>query len=154
MILPDVNLLVYAYNSDAPQHVRAKGWWERCVAGSQPVALPWVVCLGFLRVMTSRVALERPMAMATALDHLRSWLEQPSVRLLQPGPRHLAILKGFADAGVLSGALLTDAHIAALAIEHQALVHSNDSDFARFPGLRWINPLTTPPAPAPPSRAG
>jgi len=146
MIIPGVNLLVYAYNSDAPHHQRAKGWWEECVRGSQPVAIPWVVALGFLRVITSRVALERPMAVATALAHLRTWMEQPSVRILQPGPRHIAILQGFCEVGVLAGTLITDAHIAALAIEYQAVVHSNDSDFSRFAGLRWINPLAGSPA--------
>ena len=141
MIIPDVNLLVYAYNLDAPFHYQAKQWWESCVGGSQPVAIPWVVALGYLRLMTSRVVLQQPMEMNTALGNLRCWLEQPSVHILQPGPRHIGILSAFCEAGVLSGALLTDAHIAALAIEHQAVVHSNDSDFSRFPGLRWINPL-------------
>jgi predicted nucleic acid-binding protein len=75
------------------------------------------------------------------LAHLRTWIEQPSVRILQPGPQHLAILQGFCDAGMLAGALITDAHIAALATENQAVVHSNDSDFCRFAGLRWTNPL-------------
>lgn len=136
-----MNLLVYAYNLDAPLHLPAKRWWEGCVGGSQPVAIPWVVALGFLRVMTSRVALQQPMEMAVALGHLRRWLECPTVLILQPGPRHLAILTSFAEAGILHGSLLTDAHIAALAIEQQAVVHSNDSDFSRFPGLRWSNPL-------------
>lgn len=145
MILPDVNLLVYAYNLDAPLHLQAKRWWEACVGGSQPVAIPWVVALGFLRVMTSRVALQQPMEMDVALGHLRRWLESPTVLILQPGPRHLAILASFADTGILHGSLLTDAHIAALAIEHQAVVHSNDSDFSRFPGLRWSNPLLVTP---------
>ena len=95
-----MNLLVYAYNADAPFHLPAKRWWEGCVGGSQPVAM-----------------------------------------ILQPGPRHLALLSGFCEAGVLRSALLTDAHIAALAIETQAVVHSNDSDLSRFPGLRWTNPL-------------
>lgn len=141
MFIPDLNQLVYAYNSDAAHHQQAKVWWEHLVAGSQPIALPWVVALGFLRVMTNRSVLERPMAMATALDHLGSWLDQPGVWILQPGPRHLAMLTGFCDTDVLSGALVNDAHIAALGIENQAVVHSNDSDFCRFAGLRWINPL-------------
>jgi toxin-antitoxin system PIN domain toxin len=141
VIIPDVNLLVYAYNSDAPHHQRAKDWWEAAVRGSQPVAIPWVVALGYLRIMTSRTVLPRPMAMTTALAHLRCWLEQPSVGVLQPGPRHLGILEGFCEAGMLTAALMTDGHIAALAIENQATVHSNDTDFSRFPGLRWCNPL-------------
>jgi hypothetical protein len=145
VIIPDVNLLVYAYNSDAPCHQQARGWWEACVRGFQPVAIPWVVAIGYLRLMTSAAVLQRPVEVATALGHLRCWLEQPSVRILQPGPRHLAILSGFCEAGVLSAAVMTNAHIAALAIENQAFVHSNDSDFSRFPGLRWINPLHAAP---------
>lgn len=141
MIIPDVNLLVYAYNSDAAHHQQAKTWWEQGMRGRQPVALPWIVALGFLRIITSRAVLTRPMDVATALDHVRSWLDQPGVQLLQPGPRHLDILTSFGEAGVLTAALMTDAHIAALAIENQATVHSNDSDFSRFPGLHWTNPI-------------
>lgn len=141
MIIPDVNLLVYAYNADAPQHQRARRWWEQCLRGAQPVAIPWVVGLGYVRIMTSQTVLQRPMNPATALGHVRLWLEQPIVQVVQPGPRHLSILEGFSEAGVLSATLMTDAHIAALAMESQATVHSNDSDFARFAGLRWVNPL-------------
>lgn len=144
MIIPDVNLLVYAYNSDAPFHAQARRWWEACVGGSQPVALPWAVALGYLRLMTSRTVLARPFETAVALGHLRQWLEQPSVLILQPGPRHLDILAGFCEAGTLSPSLLSDAHIAALAIENQAVLHSNDSNYSRFAGLRWINPLQGP----------
>jgi hypothetical protein len=141
VILPDVNLLVYAYNSDAPFHAQAKRWWEACMDGSQPVAIPWVVALGFARLMTSRAVMQRPMDIEVALGHLGRWLERPSVLILHPGPRHLPILASFCNAGILRGSLLTDAHIAALAIENQAVVQSNDSDFSRFPGLRWTNPL-------------
>jgi toxin-antitoxin system PIN domain toxin len=141
MIVPDVNLLVYAYNSDAATHGRARQWWEDAVRGHQPVGLPWVVMLGFLRVITSRTVFAQPMRTETALRHVRTWLGQPSVHPLQPGPRHLEILSGFAEAGTLASAVMTDAHIAALAVENQATVHSNDTDFARFPGLRWRNPL-------------
>ena len=141
MIIPDVNLLVYAYNSDALHHQQAKTWWEQSVCGLQPVAIPWIVALGFLRIMTSRSVLPQPMDVGTALGHVTSWLDQPTVLLLQPGPRHLRLLTSFGEAGVLTAALMTDAHIAALAIENQATVHSNDSDFSRFPGLHWINPL-------------
>ena len=141
MIVPDVNLLVYAYNADTSFHPQAKRWWEACLGGSQPVGIPWAVALGYLRLMTSRTVLPRPLDMAIAVGHLRQWLEQPAVLVLQPGPRHLAILSGFCEAGMLTSSLMTDAHIAAMAIENQAVVHSNDSDFGRFAGLRWINPL-------------
>jgi len=141
VILPDVNLLVYAYNTDAPWHQQARRWWETCLDGSQPVAIAWVVALGFLRLMTSRAVMQRPMSMDVALSQMGRWLERPSVLILQPGPRQFTILSSFCEAGVLQSALLTDAHIAALAIDNQAVVHSNDSDFSRFPGLRWTNPL-------------
>jgi len=141
VIIPDVNLLVYAYNADAPQHQRARRWWEQCLRGAEPVAIPWVVGLGYVRIMSSQTVLQRPLNPATALGHVRLWLEQPIVQVVQPGPRHLSILEGFSEAGVLSATLTTDAHIAALAMESQATVHSNDSDFARFAGLRWVNPL-------------
>jgi toxin-antitoxin system PIN domain toxin len=141
MIVPDINLLVYAYNSDAPLHRRARAWWEDALSSTQSVGLPWAVCLGFVRLMTSRVVLLEPMSAAEALENVRSWLETPQADIVQPGPRHLDILDSFARAGVLASGLMTDAHVAALAIELQAEVHSNDNDFSRFPGLRWRNPL-------------
>lgn len=141
MILPDVNLLVYAYNSAAPHHPTARSWWEECLSGSEPVALPWVVMLGYLRLMTSRAVLVDPFRPDEALGHLRSWLERPQVEILQPGPRHLDILDNLAQEAGTAGELTTDLHLAALAIEVQAALHSNDTDFGRFSGLRWVNPL-------------
>jgi toxin-antitoxin system PIN domain toxin len=141
MILPDINLLVYAYNSDAPRHARAKAWWEGCLSDSRPVALPWVGILGFLRLMTSRSVLVEPCSPQEAIGYIRSWLERPQVQILQPGPRHLDILDDLLKAAQTAGKLTTDAHLAALAIEHQAELHTNDGDFSRFPGLRWTNPL-------------
>ena len=141
MIIPDVNLLIYAYNSDAPRHSRARQWWEDAVRDNQPIGIAWVVALGFVRIITSRAVMARPMEANTALRHVRTWLEQPSIRVVQPGPRHLDILGGFSEAGAIASAVVTDAHIAALAVENQAEVHSNDTDFGRFPGLRWTNPL-------------
>jgi toxin-antitoxin system PIN domain toxin len=141
VIIPDVNLLIYAYNSDAPRHSRARQWWEDAVRGNHPVGVAWVVAIGFVRIITSRAVMARPMEVTTALRHVRTWVEQPSVRVVQPGPRHLDILGRFAEAGALASAVVADAHIAALAVENQAEVHSNDTDFGRFPGLRWTNPL-------------
>ena len=141
MLVPDVNLLVYAYNSDAPEHVQARKWWERAMSDIRPVGLPWLVSLGYLRVMTSRRILARPLTAAEALAHIRSWLEQPQTQVIEPGPRHLDLLESLATAARITGELTTDLHLAALAIEHRADLHSNDSDFGRFPGLRWINPL-------------
>lgn len=141
MILPDLNLLVYAYNSDAPAHTRAKGWWESTLSENRPVGLPWAVILGFLRLMTSRRVVVDPMTTQEAIGHIRSWLERPQVQLLVPGPRHLDLLDSLTRNSQASGDLTTDIHLAALAIEHQAELHTNDHDFSRFPGLRWMNPL-------------
>ncbi len=142
MILPDINLLVYAYNSDAPEHGKARAWWESCLSSEgSSVGLPWVVLLGYLRLMTGRNVLLDPFTPQEAITHIQSWLERPQTQILQPGPRHLDLLDQLMRAGNASGTLTTDVHLAALAIEHQAELHSNDSDFSRFPGLRWLNPL-------------
>lgn len=141
MIIPDINLLVYSYNSDAPEHRKARLWLESILSASQPVALPWVVILGFLRIMTSRRILLSPLAMTEAVSHVRSWLEQSPAQIIHPGPRHLDLVDDLAARLRLTGEMTTDLHLAALAIEHQAELHSNDEDFRRFPGLRWINPL-------------
>jgi toxin-antitoxin system PIN domain toxin len=141
VILPDLNLLVYAYNSDAAAHRRAKLWWEACLTESRPVGLAWVILLGYLRLMTSRSVLVRPFSAAEAVGHIRSWLERPQVEVLPPGARHLDLLESLMRESQAPGNLVTDLHLAALAIEHRAELHSNDADFSRFPGLRWVNPL-------------
>ena len=142
MILPDINLLVYAYNEDAPFHHAAKAWWERCLSDTKPVGLAWVVALGFVRIMSNRRVLARPMPAADAVGHCRSWLLEPNTRIVLPGPTHLDVLTDLV-AGPIGPNLITDAHLAALAIEHQAELLSNDSDFGRFPGLAWRDPLTS-----------
>jgi hypothetical protein len=141
MIVPDINLLVYAYNADAPHHARARLWWEESLSGTQTVGLSWVVCLGFLRLMTNRRVLRHPWEAGKILAAVRSWLDRPQVQLLHPGVRHMDILDGFARQGLLSSDLATDAHLAALAIEHQAVLCSNDADFERYPGLKRSNPV-------------
>ena len=141
MILPDLNLLVFAYNSDAPRHRSAKAWWEDVMTTGRPVALPWAVVVGFVRLATHPSVLAPPMEHGVALDHVQSWLDRENVRILEPGPRHLAHLRELLDAVGVAGRLTTDAHLAAIAIEHQCELHSNDVDFGRFPGLRWRDPL-------------
>lgn len=141
MILPDLNLLIYAYNADAPEHRRAKEWWEACLSGIRPVGVPWSVIVGFLRLMTSRSLLLDPCSAAEAIGYIRSWLQRPQVQILNPGPHHLDRLDSLMRDARASGNLAADAHLAALAIEHGAEVHSNDVDFARFSGCRWTNPL-------------
>ncbi len=140
MILPDINLVVYAYNEDAPHHDAAKAWWERSLTESEPVGMAWVVVLGFVRLMSNRRVLAKPMSASEAAEHCKSWLVRPNVRIVLPGPTHMDILAGLL-AKPIGPNLVTDAHLAALAIEHQAELHSNDSDFARFSGLTWRNPV-------------
>ena len=139
--IPDINLLVYAYNRDAPHHDASRAWWEDLLNSDGRVAIPWVVSLGFIRLMTHRAVLVEPIAPGRAVAHVRSWLERLNVEVLEPGPRHLEILDQLLGELRTAGNVSTDAHLAALAIEHQASIHSNDSDFGRFPGLRWHNPL-------------
>ncbi len=141
VILPDINLLVYAYNEDAPFHEPAKAWWERCLSGTEPVGLAWVVMLGFVRLMSSRRVLTEPMAVDEGVHQCRLWLAQPNVRIVTPGPMHIDGLASLLAGPAISPNLVTDAHLATLAIEHQAELHSNDSDFSRFSGLRWRNPV-------------
>ena len=141
MILPDINLLVHAYNSESPVHDGARSWWEGLLNGSRPVGLPWVTILGFVRIATHRQVLASPLAVGAACGRARAWLARPCVSVLHPGERHAETLFGLLEALGIAGNLTTDAHLAALAIEHQAELHSTDADFRRFPGLRWVNPI-------------
>ena len=141
MIIPDINLLVYSYNSDGPFHEEARDWWENCLSNPRAVGLPWAVILGFIRIMSSNAVFREPMETLDAISHVKSWLDCPQTQIMTPGPRHLEILADIMATARASGRLTTDAHLAALAIETQSELHSNDADFARFQGLRWRNPI-------------
>lgn len=141
MIVPDVNLLLHSYNSGSSVHSAARKWWEGLLNGTRPVGLSWVAILGFIRVATHSRILENPLPVSSACANVRAWLGQPYVVVLDPGPRHTGILIDLLESLGTAGNLTTDAHLAALAIEHQAELHSTDADFARFQGLRWTNPL-------------
>ena len=140
MIVPDVNLLVHAYNSESRVHRAARAWWEGLLNGTQPVGLSWVTVLGFIRLTTHRQILANPLTVSAACAHARTWLARPCVAILHPGNRHADVLFGLLEHLGSAGNLTTDAHLATLCIEHQAELHSTDADFARFPGLRWKNP--------------
>ena len=142
MIVPDINLLIYAHNDQAPEHSRARAWWEAALNGKVAVGLPWISIGGFIRLMTHPRVLARPMDIHQAILHVRSWLVQPPVRILHPGSRFETLFFDYLAQLGSGGNLTTDAQLAALAVEHQAELHSCDVDFARFPGLRWVNPLT------------
>ena len=111
------------------------------MSGTEPVGFAWIVLLGFVRLMSSRRVLLEPMAAGEAVEHCRERLAQPSTRIVTPGPTHLDILSNLVADPSISANLVTDAHLAALAIEHQATLHSNDSDFSRFSRLKWHNPV-------------
>ena len=141
MIIPDLNLLIYAHNDGAPFHRPARLWWEGLMNGTERVGIPWVVVTGFIRLLTHPSVLEKPATPTRAMDYVAEWFQFPHVSPLNPGREHLSALHRALDAAVVGGNLVTDSHIAALAIEYQAELHSNDTDFSRFPGLRWRNPL-------------
>ena len=141
MILPDLNTIIHSYNSDSPRHDRARKWWEELMSDPAPVGLAWVVMLGFIRITTNRKILKHPLTAASACNHVRSWLAQPQVAILHPGDRHPDILFPLLEKLGTAGNLTTDAHLAALAIEYQAELHTTDRDFGRFSGLRWVNPF-------------
>ena len=141
MIVPDVNLLIHAHDFGCPQHAAARRWWEGLMNGAGTVGLPWVAMLGFVRISTNPRILDNPLDVAAACARVRSWLARPQAAPIHPGDRHADILFDLLERIGSAGNLTTDAHLAALAIEHQAELHSTDADMARFPGLRWRNPL-------------
>lgn len=141
MVIPDINLLVYAYNQLAPHHRSAKKWWEKLLSEQTIVGLPWVVTCGFVRLMTHRQVLEKPVSVEVCCNWIQVWFERPNVQPLNPGSRHFSLFKSFLKTVDTGGNLVTDAHLAALAVETGSELHSNDSDFSRFPGLKLYNPL-------------
>lgn len=141
MIIPDANLIIYAFNTKAKYHLQARDWWEERLSSSEAIGLPWMVSLAFIRVMTNRKIFDEPMSVEEAIQWVRSWLALPQVQILHPGRLHAEILFGhLTDLGT-GGDNTPDAHLAAIAQEHQALLYSADAGFARFSGLRWKNPL-------------
>jgi len=139
--LVDANLLIYAANRSAPRHEPARAWVNETLSGSETVALPWTVLLAFVRVTTNRRILDPPLPAGDALAYVDGWLAVPTV--VTPGPtnRHTRVLRDLLARTGVGGNLVSDAHLAALAIEHGATLCSSDNDFARFPGLDWHDPL-------------
>ena len=141
MKLVDANLLLYAIDSSAPRHDRARRWLERELSGTDTIGLSWSMLLAFLRLATSSRVFASPLDAADAFSIVDGWLAQPNVAVVQPTDRHLALMRELLAPLGTAGNLVTDAHLAALAVEHSAQLCSSDSDFARFPGVRWVDPL-------------
>lgn len=142
MIIPDANLLLYAYDGASPFHERARSWWEGCLSGREPVGLTHPTLFAFLRISTNARIYANPMTLGEAAEHLRSWLARHVSRVLDPPADHIEQVIGLLEAaGGTAGNLVTDAQIAALAQTYRAVIHTTDRDFLRFPGLDCHFPL-------------
>ena len=141
MIVNDANLLVFAYDTRAPFHEKSRSWLEKAFSGPEGVGLPWHSIGAFLRITTNpRLPGARPAS--EAAREVENWLAQPNVRILSPSEDHWHTLRRMIFEGQAFGPLVSDAQLAALTIENGGVLYSSDRDFARFPGLRWVNPLT------------
>ena len=141
MILVDTNIPLYAEDSLSEHHEAARAWWDEQLSGSEPVALCWPVLTAFIRIGTNVRLHKRPLTLKEAVDRVQSWLEQPGVRILTPTEQHWAVFQRMLRAGNATANLVSDAHLAALAVEHNCTLASSDMDFARFRGLKWRNPI-------------
>ena len=141
MKLVDANVLIYAVDEKSARHEGACAWLETALSGAETVALPWASLLAFVRLSTRAVVFENPLTADEALDVVDGWLAQPNVVVPNPGRRHATLLRELLDAVGTGGNLVTDAHLAALAIEHGAELFSFDADFSRFPAVNWVDPL-------------
>jgi toxin-antitoxin system PIN domain toxin len=141
VILLDANLLIYAIHVESPRHDIARAWLEETLSTSTSVGLAWVALLAFLRVTTRPGIFERPLTPEQACGYIDEWLDQPFVSIAQPTAQHWPVLRNLVAATGTGGNLTSDAHLAALAIQHRATVASADHDFGRFPGVEHFDPL-------------
>jgi uncharacterized protein len=141
MKLVDTNLLVYAHVQALAQHAPARRWLEQSLSEDEAVGLAWASVLGFLRVVTNPRIFRVPLLVDRAVAVVDDWLEQQAVEIILPTPRHWSTLRQMLTAGQAGGPMATDAHLAALSLEHGATVYTTDRDFSRFPGVRVVNPI-------------
>ena len=141
MILVDANILLYAEDSINPHNQKARDWWDSKLSGTGTVCLCWTVMSAFIRIGTNPRVFEYPLSIEQALDRVQSWIDQPCTILIRPTDRHWTVFKQLLLEYQAAANLVSDAHLAALAIEHGCTLASTDADFARFPGLKWVNPL-------------
>jgi len=143
MIMADVNILLYAEDKLSPLNKQALQWWDSQLSGESPVCLCWEIITAFIRIGTNRQIFKKPLTVAQAITRIQSWFDQPCVRLIKPTDSHWPIFKTLLQEGQATANLVADAHLAALAIEHGCVLYTTDSDFSRFPKLKWKNPLKT-----------
>jgi uncharacterized protein len=141
VIVLDANILLYAYDGTSLRHSEASEWLKEAFSGSELIGFPWQVVWAFLRLSTSSRVFTNPLSMETAVEVAQQWMDLKQARILAPGERHWSLLQQMLIEGRVRGPLTTDAELAALTIEHGGVLHTTDRDFARFPGLRWMNPL-------------
>lgn len=141
MILIDANVLLYAYNPSFERHEPARRWLEKVLSQSEAVYFTWITLLAFLRIATNLRAFEHPLSIEEATSIVSGWLERPMVGILEPGDRHWEILEPLLTGTQVRGAMVMDAELAAIAIEHGATLYTTDRDFNRFEGLRIVNPV-------------
>jgi toxin-antitoxin system PIN domain toxin len=141
MILPDVNLIVYAYDLNSIFHQQSRTWWEEIHNGSEPIGIPWEVSLGFLRLVTHPRVFRNPIPVRDALAIVATWFQGGIAEPIGPGERHLERLTSCLGEVGIGNKLVMDAHVAAMAKEYRAVLYTNDRDFERFSGLRIKNPL-------------
>lgn len=141
MIVPDLNLLLYAEIDAFPRHEEARQWWEEVMNGQRQVGIAPVCLFGFIRIVANRRELTDPLPVEDAIGRVRRWLERPNAVFLVPGTRHLETAFRLLKALGTGGNLTTDVQVAAHAVEYNGEVYSNDGDFGRCEGVRWVNPL-------------
>ena len=140
MKIVDINVLLYAVNKDTPHHEACRNWLEDALTSEDPLGFAWAVVLGFLRIVTNGRIMPHPLDSGTAIKLVDEWLMQPAAIIVQPTDRHWFVLKEiFAHLGTAAN-MTSDAHIAALAVEHGARLYSTDNDFSRIPIVRWTSP--------------
>ena len=143
MRLIDLNILIYAMDQSSARHEAARDWLDETLSGSDTVAFAWQVVVGFVRLSTRAALFRRPLTVDESFDVVDGWLAQPCVTVVHPTDRHAIVLRGLLSPLGAAGNLASDAHLAALAIEHGAELCSTDVDFSRFSGVRWVDPLRT-----------
>lgn len=140
MKIPDANVLLYCVNDDSPQQAPSRAWLDSALIGDEPVGFAWLPLIGFLRISTHPAVFAQPLAVSQACAAIDKWLAQDPAELIQPDAEHIHRVAQLLSSAGTGGNLVNDAHLAALAVQHKAVVVSFDNDFDRFPGVRWERP--------------